>query len=288
MGPLTGYKVDPEPGGDGQDTPKLRPPKQNYVDLAMYHFDSHIGKIKTQIVGLLSSLLVFVIVYGLIYYAVNKNVIEARRLRDSGEDNIDKWSEYTISDGIWDAWTFMADAGTHASAVEASERWLAFVISWTGILFFSVVLGLIVGAYQAKMEQLKKGRGQVVETGHTLMCGWSDKSICIIKEIALANESEGRGVVVVLTPHPKEDIEFQVREQIENGEFHGTKVVVRSGNPIFTSDLSRVAATSAKSVLICSTSDMDGSGESGHEQNADKADAITLRVILALKGQTAF
>jgi hypothetical protein len=247
----------------------------------MYHFDSHIGKKKTQIVGLLSSLLMFVIIYGLIYYGVNKNVIEERRLRDSGLSEIDKWSEYTISDAIWDSWTFMADAGTHASAIEASERWLAIFITWTGILFFSVVLGLIVDAYQEKMDGLKKGRGKVVETDHTLMCGWSDKSIGIIKEIALANESEGGGVIVVLTPHPKEEIEFQVREQIDKDQLYGTKVVVRSGNPIFTTDLKRVSAAVAKSILICATSDMEG------QESADKADASTLRVVLALKGQTA-
>jgi hypothetical protein len=112
----------------------------------------------------------------------------------------------------------------------------------------------------------------------------------MIKEIALANESEGGGVVVVLTPHPKEIIEFEVNQQIEKSELRGTKVVVRSGNPIFTADLSRVAATVAKSILICSTSDMDGSGEGGgggEQEGADKADAIALRVVLALKGQTA-
>ena len=279
---MESFKADPEPKSFSE-------PKRNLAELAMYHFDSHIGKIKTQIVGLLSSLLVLVIVYGLIYYAVNKSVIEDRRLRELDVEKLDKWDQYTISDAIWDAWTFMADAGTHAGAVEASERWLALFISWTGILFFSVVLGLIVDAYQAKMEQLKKGRGKVVETDHTLMCGWSNKSIGMIKEIALANESEGGGVVVVLTPHPKEEIEFEVNQQIEKSELRGTKVVVRSGNPIFTADLSRVAATVAKSILICSTSDMDGSGEGGggEQEGADKADAFTLRVVLALKGQTA-
>jgi hypothetical protein len=293
------YKIEPEPKGTEQGKMESKAeadpvpnffskPKRNLVALVMYHFDSHIGKIKTQVVALLSGLLFFVIVFGLIYYAVNKSVIEARWLRESGEDTVDKWSEYTMSDGIWDAWTFMADGGNQASVQEASERWLAFVISWTGLLFFSAVLGLIVDAYQAKMEQLKKGRGQVVETDHTLMCGWSNKSIGIIKEIALANESEGGGVVVVLTPHSKEEIDFQVSQQIEKSELYGTKVVVRSGNPIFTADLSRCAATVAKSILICSTSDMDGSGEGGGEEGgADKADAITLRVVLALKGQTA-
>ncbi len=232
---------------------------------------------------LLSSLTLFVIIYGLIYYAVNKNVYESRQLRDSGESEIDKWSEYTISDGLWDSWTFMADAATHAIAVEASERWLSLVISWTGILFMSVVVAIICDAWRASMSQLKTGRGKVVETGHSLILNWSDKTVGIIKEMALANQSEGGGVIVLLTPYPKEEIEYALSEQIEKKEFYGTKVVVRTGNPMFTSDLVRVSAADAKSVLICASSgNMHGRERS--EDTADHADAETLPIVLALKG----
>ncbi len=236
---------------------------------------------------LLSSLTLFVIIYGLIYYAANKNVYESRRLRDSGELKIDKWSEYTISDGLWDSWTFMVDGGTHGIAVEASERWLSFGISWNGILILCVLQALICDVYSEKMNQLKTGRGKVVETGHSLILNWSDKTVGIIKEMALANQSEGGGVIVLLTPYPKEEIEYALSEQIEKKEFHGTKVVVRTGNPMFTADLVRVSAADAKSVLICaSSSNMCGS--QGSEDTADNADGETLSIVLALKGQTPF
>ena len=79
------YKVMPATNGQcekqaqtGTDVDAPKPfsqDRKNYSELLTYHFDSHIGKKKTQIVGLLSSLLMFVIIYGLIYYGVNKNVI---------------------------------------------------------------------------------------------------------------------------------------------------------------------------------------------------------------------
>jgi hypothetical protein len=102
------------------------------------------------------------------------------------------------------------------------------------------------------------------------------------KEICLANESVGGGVIVVLAARPKEDIQFHLREQIKRHEYIGTKVVVRSGNPFFTSDLVRVSAPEAKSIIICSSSDSSGDGAS--EDSADKSDASTLRIVLALKG----
>jgi hypothetical protein len=39
------------------------------------------------------------------------------------------------------------------------------------------------------------------------MLGWNDKSLAIIQQLALANESEGGGVVVVLAENDKEALE---------------------------------------------------------------------------------
>lgn len=44
-------------------------------------------------------------------------------------------------------------------------------------------------------------------SGHTLMLGWNDKSLAIIQQLALANESEGGGYVVVLSENDKQSME---------------------------------------------------------------------------------
>jgi hypothetical protein len=159
------------------------PMTKGRVEIMMYWFDSAIAKRKTQIAGLASIFLVNVVLFGILYWYVNVDSIQARRLEEMGENELGTSDKYTIFDGIWDAWTFMADPGTHAGAITSTERALAFIITAQGILFFSIVLGLIVDAYQEKMEELKTGRSKVVERNHTLILGWSDKAIGLIKVI---------------------------------------------------------------------------------------------------------
>jgi len=50
-----------------------------------------------------------------------------------------------------------------------------------GILYFSVVLASVVEAVQFKMKSLREGKSEVVEKGHVVMLGWSEKSLLFIK-----------------------------------------------------------------------------------------------------------
>ena len=54
---------------------------------------------------------------------------------------------------------------------------------------------LVVDVIREKMDQLKMGRN-VLEEGHSVILGWTDRAPLIIEEIILANESEGGGQIV--------------------------------------------------------------------------------------------
>lgn len=45
------------------------------------------------------------------------------------------------------------------------------------------------GTIGSKIEDWKKGRAEVLESGHTLILGWSDKMLSMIEQFCLANES---------------------------------------------------------------------------------------------------
>ena len=89
------------------------------------------------------------------------------------------------------------------------------MVTILGILYFSIVLGLVVEALQAKMNALREGRSLVVEKEHTVMLGWTEKSLLFIKEIINANESEGGGVVAVLCPEGKEKMDKELAHFIK-------------------------------------------------------------------------
>ena len=83
----------------------------------------------------------------------------------------------------------MLSSGTNAP-IEIVPRVVANTLVVMGILYFSTMLGLVVEAVQAKMQALREGKSVVVERGHTVMLGWTEKSLLFVKEIINANESE--------------------------------------------------------------------------------------------------
>lgn len=93
----------------------------------------------------------------------------------------------------------MADPGQHSEVEGWWNRMIATYETLFGILFFSIVVGLVVEVVKDKMEMLRKGKTAVVEINHTIMLGWTDKSLHFIKELILANASEGGGVIAVLS-----------------------------------------------------------------------------------------
>ncbi|RHY88647.1 hypothetical protein DYB26_016022 [Aphanomyces astaci] len=182
--------------------------------------------------------------------------------------------QYTsLIESIWACWLFIADPGAQGELHEWNKRVFAFFVSVIGMVYFFVIMGFVVDSIRDKMEDLKKGRSNVIEKNHSLLLGWSDKSVSLVKQLCLANESEGGGVVVVLAELEKERIEAELESQMEPHEYHGTKVVVRSGSPLITNDLKKVSAHTARSITIMATS-----------IDADKSDASCLRVILSLRG----
>ena len=117
----------------------------------------------------------------------------------------------------------------------------------------------------------------LVESDHTIMLGWNDKSLAIIQQIALANESEGGGTIVVLADDEKEHLEGRLISAVESKEnpIHllGTEVIFRSGNPLMECELRRVSANTARSVVALSSDDLD----------PDEADSNMVRQVMALK-----
>lgn len=183
---------------------------------------------------------------------------------------------FKVWEGMWVAWTYIADPGTHADEDSNFARASSFIIAWSGILFFAIILGFVVDAIRNQMNVLKEGRSGVVEAGHTLILNHTAKTLQVIREIILANESEGGGVIVVLCEQTKQEAETEIFDHISHSEMKGTRIVVRSGKPHTAVDLMRVSASSARSIISLANDSENCS--------ADKADVFSLRVMLTLVG----
>ncbi|KAJ0034851.1 hypothetical protein Pint_26194 [Pistacia integerrima] len=176
-----------------------------------------------------------------------------------------------IADCLWLSWTYVADSGNHANSEGIGPRLVSVSISFGGMLIFAMMLGLVSDAISEKFDSLRKGRSEVVERNHTLILGWSDKLGSLLNQLAIANESLGGGMVVVMAERDKEEMELDIAKM--EFDFKGTSVICRSGSPLILADLKKVSVSKARAIIVLAE---DG--------NADQSDARALRTVLSLTG----
>ncbi|MCP3963931.1 MAG: hypothetical protein GY719_39345 [bacterium] len=160
----------------------------------------------------------------------------------------------------------------------ASSPWYkvsAVVAGLIGVIILSMLIAFITTALDQKLNQLKKGHSKVIEQDHTLILGWSDRVLEILRELVLANESEDDPCAVILSEQDKEMMDDYLAVHLPDPA--NTRIVTRSGSVSSLVNLEIVSMTASKSVIVlayCSDADSD----------AEKAasDARVIKTILGL------
>ena len=75
------------------------------------------------------------------------------------------------------------------------------------------------------MEDLRKGKADVLESGHSLILGWSDKLLPIVDQLCNANASEGGRPIVIMAEMEKQAMEESLAKHAPN--LRGSTVVCR-------------------------------------------------------------
>lgn len=104
------------------------------------------------------------------------------------------------ADILWTSWGMFIDIGTHTGIdMKASHmhRLISVVISLLGFMFSLVVLGLIVELVRYQLEIWQRAFGMIIANRHTVVLGWTDKTLFILPELAqmLLDSSEKGGKV---------------------------------------------------------------------------------------------
>ena len=143
------------------------------------------------------------------------------------------------------------------------------VIAFVGVMVVANLIGIVSGAFDAKVAELRKGRSTVLATGHTVILGWNSKMATIVESLCEANESAKRGTIVILAERDKVEMEDEIRTRIPKpGK---TTIICRSGSPLDQDDLLIVNPFHAKAVIILS----DELGEDPDAQSIKTALALT-------------
>ncbi|MEI4280992.1 CASTOR/POLLUX-related putative ion channel [Klenkia terrae] len=244
----------PAPGAHAvrRQRPVLTP---TFSQKLRYRFDNALAKGPTVVIGWLAALTFGIfVVFGIIFWAFRVDGI-------NGGPPVPNPVE-----GVWQAMLRVVDAGTFAGDADWPVRLLSFVVTLAGIFIAGSLIGLIANGVDQRIEGLRKGRSDVLETGHTVVLGWSPRIAAIVTELVIANSSEKDAAVVILGAEDKTTMEDALSAAVR--DTGSTRVVCRSGSPAKADDLRMVNLLGARSVIVMAA----GSGD---------ADAI--KAVLAIK-----
>ena len=130
------------------------------------------------------------------------------------------------------------------------SNWAAKLTSIIGVLVglvLSSMVAFITSVFEGKLE-LRRGRSLVLEKEHTLILGFGDRIIEIIRELIEANESEQDASIVILADNDKEEMDNIIRDNIIDSRT--TRIITRSGVVTNINNLRKVQAEKSKSIII--------------------------------------
>ena len=210
--------------------------------------------------GVVASVVLLMIVSFVIVLVISA-VIIILNIKPLGE------SELGFGETIWMSLMRTLDPGTMGDDEGWSFRLFMLLITTYGIVMLSTFIGLISNGIMTKLTELRKGRSRVIESGHTLILGWSSKIFTIISELVIANENQKNARIVILADMDKVEMEDEVRRRLSTTK--NTRLIFRSGNPIDVNDLEIANPSQAKSIIVLGS-------------QSENSDAEIIKCILAV------
>ena len=137
-----------------------------------------------------------------------------------------------------------------------------------GLVFLGALIGMISSIIESKISDLKRGKSVVIESNHSVFLGWSNKLRTAIIELSESNRSMTHSSIVILAAKDKVFMEEELIPEIPH--WSKTDVICRSGDPSYDIDLRMVSVSTARSIVLLSTEDVN-------------SDSIILKRALALQ-----
>ena len=157
-------------------------------------------------------------------------------------------------------WATMMRAIDPGTMADDAGNWifmiLMLMVTLSGIFTVSILIGILTAGIEEKLENLRKGRSFVAETGHTVILGWSSQVFTILSELMIANENQKRACIVILADMDKIEMDDEIADNV--GRTKNTVIVTRSGSPLDRNDLRIINIEDARSIIILAGADETG------------------------------
>jgi voltage-gated potassium channel Kch len=171
---------------------------------------------------------------------------------------------------IWNL-VFQALVPNPPGSFESPWQFLVVMLAVTviSLLGVSLLIGLMSSGIENRVDRLRRGRSRVIESGHTVILGWSEQVFTIVSELTTANENLRRSAIAILGDQDKVEMEEEIRHRVQHSKH--TRVVARRGSPSQHADLDLVSPQTSRSIIILSDEE-------------ERPDAATIKTILAVTG----
>lgn len=220
-----------------------------------YSFDEFMSKGTVALIfGLGTLSLIFIVVMAAIVFVIG--------IRPEGQSE-----GLSFFEAAWLSLMRTLDAGTMGGDAGWPFRIAMLIVTMGGIFVISTLIGLLTSGIEAKLDDLRKGRSEVIEDDHTVILGWSQQNFTIVSEIIEANANKPRACIVLLADREKTEMEDELNARIADRKT--TKLVCRSGSTIDLNDLSMVSLNTARSIIVVSPEN-------------EKSDTRVIQTILAI------
>jgi hypothetical protein len=174
-------------------------------------------------------------------------------------------------DALWYYFGRVMDAGTFTGDEGGLNRVVSTVATILGVIVAGLLISSLAGNFQERLDSIKRGGAAVVEDGHFLVLGWSEKIYSVIDQISEAYLGK-KIVVVVMAERDKVTMQDALQDKVTH--LDRMKLVVRSGSSLSLHDLSRVAFDRARAIVVL----VDEADADDH----NKADGRIIKTLLAL------
>jgi voltage-gated potassium channel Kch len=209
--------------------------KASLPERLRYAFDNTMSKGTIALIGLLGVLSALVVVVMAVFVTI------VGIAPDGGD-------QFSFPEALWQNLMHTLDSGAVGGDTGWSLRITMLLVTFGGIFIISTLIGVLTSGIEGRLEDLRKGRSRVIESGHTVILGWSQQIFVVISELIAANANQAKSCIVIMGDKDKVEMEEEIRDHV--GPTGRTRVVCRSGSSMSLSDLEIVSPHTARSIII--------------------------------------
>ena len=127
------------------------------------------------------------------------------------------------------------------------------IVAIAGLLFTSVLIGIITSAIEEKIDSLKKGNSIVLEKDHIIVLGFYPGEYTLLKQLVLASEDKPT-CILIAEDMDREEMEEYINENIETTK--NVRIICRTVDITDPNSLEKCTLETSKTIIVNPTDDI--------------------------------